>query len=247
MLGVDFKTSVSYLVGAADVTQKVIPPSRPVERTVFVEPPRAANIKRVYAYLCYTRELAPKIVSELINQRKLYQDVRGNCVFVHNDGYGNPVGAELQGTATKNGEHFQGVATGTHNTVFELDYSGGNPKKVFAFESSIDLLSFRQLAPVEKLKDCALVSMGGLKYDSLKPYIDKGVKILSCVDNDDAGREFNAKHGFKFSPLLANEGVKDYNDLLKKRNAEAGIKPAVVRKEAPQTREPRRQPATVKA
>jgi len=135
------------------------------------------------------------------------------------------VGAELQGTAT--GNQFKGVATGTHDSVFKLDFceKGQKPEKVFVFESAIDLLSFRQMCAAEKLKGCALVSMAGLKYSAIQPFVDAGIKVLSCVDNDEKGREFNERHGLKASTILAKEGVKDYNDLLKKRNAEQGLTP----------------------
>jgi hypothetical protein len=236
MLNTDFKTAVSYLVGATDVTAKIVPsvPTPQKERTVFTEPEHAPNIKRIYAYLCITRELDPKLVSKLISEKKLYQDKNNNCVFVHQDKNGNAVGAEIQGTLSE--KRYKGVAEGTHDTVFEISYAekGQVPKKVYAFESAIDLLSFRQMSDPEKLKDCALVSMAGLKYEAIRPYVENGAKVFSCVDNDEAGKAFNAKHDLKTSPLLEKENVKDYNDLLKKRNEQAGIKPAFVSKTSQQ-------------
>jgi hypothetical protein len=93
------------------------------------------------------------------------------------------------------------------------------PNKVYAFESAIDLLSFQQMCDPNKLQGCALISMAGLKDETLKPYIDSGAKIFSCVDNDEAGQNFNVRNNLKSGDLLKKEGVKDWNELLQKRQA----------------------------
>ena len=59
--------------------------------------------------------------------------------------------------------------------------------------------------------------MGGLKPNSLKKFVESGMKILSCVDNDEAGRKFTEDN--KFIPcrkILEENNVKDYNELLQK-------------------------------
>ena len=141
------------------------------------------------------------------------------------------MGAELQGTATfinketGESERFKGVAEGTRDTVFRLDFceNGENPQKIYVFESAIDVLSFlqifRQLYGCEKLKGCALVSMAGLKPEALKPFIESGTEIISCVDNDEHGQKFNRQNGFKDAEMLVNEGVKDWNELVLRWNA----------------------------
>ena len=99
-------------------------------------------MRNVFAYLCKARKIDSKIVSDLAHNGMLYQDKRGNAVFLHIDDNGEILGAELQGTNTY--QRFKGVAAGTADSVFSLKV--GTPNKVYVFESAIDLLSFRQLA-----------------------------------------------------------------------------------------------------
>jgi len=79
------------------------------------------------------------------------------------------------------------------------------------------LLSFKQLANPEKLKNAMLVSMAGLKPNALKEIAASGIKMYSCVDNDEAGRDFTERN--KLVPcrkILEENGVKDWNELLQK-------------------------------
>ena len=48
-------------------------------------PSRARNMHRAYAYLTQTRYIDQDIVQDFVNRKMLYQDVRGNCVFVAYD------------------------------------------------------------------------------------------------------------------------------------------------------------------
>ena len=64
----------------------------------------------------------------------------------------------------------------------------------------------------------ALVSMGGLKPSIPKQLEAQGVRIISCVDNDDAGRRFEKENNFErpksVIAKLDNQGFKDWNELL---------------------------------
>lgn len=75
---------------------------------------------------CQTRMIDSKIVSELAHQHLLYQDKRGNAVFLHKDENGETVGAELQGTSTY--QRFKGVARGMADSVFTLQIGHALPK-----------------------------------------------------------------------------------------------------------------------
>lgn len=183
--------------------------------------------KRVFAYLIKERNIDAKLVQELVEKKLLYQGsvrykdkdgneqfAKGNAVFVRKDMDGNIVGAEIHGTNTY--KRFKKIAGSGEENSFQ--YAIGTPKKVYAFESTIDLLSFKMLADPEKIKDSLLVSMGGLKPNALKKFEAKGLQVYSCVDNDESGRKFNEVNGFKSAGRkLSEEGVKDWNELLKKR------------------------------
>lgn len=216
MLGMDFKTAVKELAGSA-VTFSQTPRrennSFSAEKKELKLPEKADNMKKVFAYLCKTRGISAEIVSQLAHEKLLYQDTRGNAVFVHKNDNGEIVGAEIQGTNSE--KRYKGVAQGTSESVFSVKI--GEPKKCYVFESAIDLLSFKQIANPEKIQNSVLVSMAGLKVNSLKSIAEKGMKIYSCVDNDEAGKSFTAANNFTpCRRILEENGVKDYNELLQK-------------------------------
>lgn len=214
MLGMDFKTAVKELAESTiSYTPRRENNSFSAKKKELVLPEKAENMQRVFAYLCKTRGISSEIVSQLAHDKLLYQDKKGNAVFVHKNENGEIVGAEIQGTNSE--KRYKGVAQGTSESVFAVKI--GEPKKCYVFESAIDLLSFKQLANPQKIQDSVLVSMAGLKLNSLKSITEKGIKMYSCVDNDGAGISFTAAS--KFTPcrkILEENGVKDYNELLQK-------------------------------
>lgn len=214
MLGMDFKTAVKELAASTiTYTPRRENNSFSAKKKELVLPEKAENMQRVFAYLCKTRGISSEIVSQLAHDKLLYQDKKGNAVFVHKNENGEIVGAEIQGTNSE--VRYKGVAQGTSESVFAVKI--GEPKKCYVFESAIDLLSFKQLANPQKIQDSVLVSMAGLKLNSLKIITEKGIKMYSCVDNDDAGKSFTAASNFTpCRRILEENGVKDYNELLQK-------------------------------
>lgn len=214
VLGIDFKTAVEQLSGGRLVYEKKQNQdvSFSERKRELVLPEKADNMKRVFAYLCQSRKISPELVSQLAHDGLLYQDTRGNAVFVHKDDNGKIIGAEIQGTSSF--QRYKGVAAGTSDSVFAVKI--GEPKKCYVFESAIDLLSFRQLANQEKINNSVLVSMAGLKPNSIKKLAESGMKMYSCVDNDEAGIKFTESNNLTACrKILEDHGVKDYNDLLK--------------------------------
>lgn len=212
----DFVTAVTELSGRAAGFSPPFSISKH-DRTKFKKelemPERGENYKRIYAYLIQSRGIPQETINELVHQKLLYQDKNGNTVFIHKNEQGEIIGGEIQGTVTN--VRFKGMATGTGDSLFQ--FSIGTPKKAYAFESSVDLLSFYSMADKSKLQDVMLVSMGGLKPVALKSLTDKGIEIISCVDNDEKGKKFTITNGFKsYINILEKNGVKDWNELLQK-------------------------------
>lgn len=228
VIGLDFKTAISELAGysfARPVYHEQI--AAPPKKRDLVIPERADNMRKVFAYLCQTRKIDSKIVSDLARNGLLYQDKRGNAVFVHRDEGGKIIGAELQGTNSY--QRFKGVAAGTSDSLFAVKI--GTPNRAYVFESAIDLLSFRQLANPAKIENSVLVSMAGLKPNSLKALSERGLKLYACVDNDEAGIKFTNNNGLiPCNRILAENSVKDFNELLQtiERNRAEQSKTAVV-------------------
>lgn len=214
IIGLDFKSAVEQLSGSRLVYErKQENVSFSDKKKELVLPEKNEDMKKVFAYLCKTRMIKSDIVSELAKQGLLYQDKRGNAVFLHKDDNGKIVGAEIQGTNSY--QRFKGVASGTSDSVFSVKI--GEPKKCYVFESAIDLLSFKQLANPVKIQNSLLVSMAGLKANSLTKIAESGMKMFSCVDNDEAGKKFSDTNNLTpCRKILEENGVKDYNDLLKK-------------------------------
>ena len=197
IIGMDFKSAVEALSGAnmSYMDYRKISPKLP-QKKELVLPERADNMRKVFAYLCQTRRLDSKLVSELAHDGLLYQDNRGNAVFLHKDE-----------------KRYKGVAAGTGDSLFSVRI--GSPTKAYIFESAIDLLSFRQLANQQRIQNSLLVSMAGLKPNSLKALSERGLQLFACVDNDEAGRRFISSNNLtQRNHILKEFGVKDFNELL---------------------------------
>lgn len=214
IIGMDFKTAVEVLTGESLSHRDYRQISKaPPEKKELVLPERAADMRKVFAYLCQTRLLDREIISVLAHEGLLYQDNRGNAVFLHKDENGKTVGAEIQGTNAE--KRYKGVAAGTSDSLFSVTI--GTPTKAYVFESAIDLLSFRQLANQQKIQNSVLVSMAGLKPNSLKALTERGLQLFACVDNDEAGRNFISNNNLtQRNHILKEFGVKDFNELLQK-------------------------------
>lgn len=72
----------------------------PEPKPEFVMPEKGADNRRVYSYLTKTRCIDPSIVNEFIRSGVLYQDTKGNAVYLHKEN-GKPCGAEIHGTSGK--------------------------------------------------------------------------------------------------------------------------------------------------
>lgn len=178
--------------------------SPPKEKIDVVLPKAAENCKRVYAYLINTRKIPAEVINEFVKNKLLYQEKEhGNAVFVQRDKSGKVLGAELQGTCTDH--RFKGILPGTSGTV---TYTKGEPNRVILFESSIDILSFIALHP--EVNNAVFTSMGGLKPNIAEEHINEvfpspdKIKVVSCVDTDEAGVKFNKNFMLRLTALRNN-------------------------------------------
>lgn len=230
--GMSFPEALQTLVGNADETKKVykrteISKQKPSEKAVFVLPETGGNKKcdRVFAYLNKTRKIDNCIIDFLVHEKKLYQDNRGNCVFVGFDESNTARYAAIRGTLSE--VQYRGeVESSDKRYSFSID--GKNKTKLYIFESPIDLLSHATLANkvIGYNKAWTVhnrLSLGGLADVALEHYLSThpDVKELNlCLDNDDKGiQKSNAYaekyrvRGYTVNVILPN--AKDYNaDLV---------------------------------
>lgn len=149
-------------------------------------PQADADMKKAYAYLTKTRGISGKIVREMQERKMLYQDTKGNCVFVGYDinDKDKPVFACKRGTNTF--KKFIGDVAG-------CDYSKGfyvdnDSEKIMVTESVIDAMSIMSLCKDHKTYN--YLALGGTgKYEALKYYLDNHriMQVIIALDNDDAG------------------------------------------------------------
>nr|WP_077356065.1 DUF3991 domain-containing protein [Virgibacillus halodenitrificans] len=163
-------------------------------------------------YLVQERKIAPEVVDDIHSKGLIKQDRYSNVLFLWKD-KDQIMGCSEQGVYKsdkyKRGSWKSVQKNSTANYGFSVPY--GQPRNLKFFESSVDLMSYASLHK-EKLKDTHLVSMEGLKHNTVFNYMSKAMKELDespdsvalCVDNDAGGKEFLDK--FKFLRLKHNNG-----------------------------------------
>lgn len=177
------------------------------------------HMRRVFAYLCQTRGIAPEVVSAFARKELIYESAdHHNAVFVGRDEQGKVRHLHARGTLT--GSNFRQTLPGS-----EKEYSfhwQGSSEKLYAFEAPIDLLSYISLHP-EGWQEHTYVALCGVSAAPIhhlletRPQVEE---VTLCLDNDEAGH--NAAH--RIAGELLNEwnvtvsaefpSQKDWNDEL---------------------------------
>ena len=186
---------------------------------------------RVYAYLMKQRCIDVEVINYCVKNEILYEDKRGNCVFVGKDDTGKPKYAMLRGTYTPDkGQAFKGEASGSNKMY------GTCETHLYVFEAPIDALSHATLN-IQRSKDMGIadwknswkrhtrLALGGTADVALGTYLathPKVNEISFCLDRDEAGRTASAKYlekysvqGYKVNIYAVPENCgKDYNEYL---------------------------------
>jgi len=216
-----FAESVEIITGIGPVV------ARPVLETTQSKklylPSKSDDTKRLHDYLCRKRGIDSWIVGELMDGGKIYQDKRGNVVFVSHDGQGEVRSACLRGTF---GSFRMDCAGSDKRYGFNMAACVPS-KQLYIFESAIDAMSHASLANVEKDDKTAWLrhsrlSLAGTSDIAIPFFLNqhRAVKDLSfCLDNDPAGHDAAevmvrkyANMGYQTWINLPNG--KDYNEDL---------------------------------
>ena len=228
--GMGFRDAMARLAGA-----EVSPPPPRVTATsarTLILPEKAGFFyTRVYAYLSQTRGIDAGIIAALIQEKKLYEDKKGNIVFVGYDQNTVPRFASLRGTYTDN--PFRMDCAGSDKRYgFKMDsMDKAVNDHLYIFESAIDCMSHATLEILKTgdknaWRNDNRLSLGGTSGLALDKYLELhgGVgKLIFCLDNDTAGREAAALlareyEGKDFVTRIEPPRSKDYNeDLIKFR------------------------------
>lgn len=153
-----------------------------------VLPEKNHDMRRVYAYLIKSRYLDQDIVQDFIDRKMLYQDMRGNCVFVAYGKDGEPNYGTFRGTLT--GKKFLGDVPG--NDYAQGFYIDHNAEKMVVTESVIDAMSVMSVLHRQgqdyKAYDYLVLTGTGKTEPVLNHLREKPMKeVLLSLDHDNAG------------------------------------------------------------
>ena len=196
------------------------------EKTLEI-PPAHKDMRRVFAYLCQTRGIAPEVVSAFARKGLLYESAdHHNAVFVGRDEQGKPRHFHARGTLT--GSHFRQTLPGSEK-AYSFHWLGVSGK-LYAFEAPVDMLSYISLHP-EGWQNHTYVALCGVSAAPIHRLLETQPQleeVTLCLDNDEAGH----KAARRIAAELLNEwnvtvsaefpSQKDWNDeLLTNRQEEA--------------------------
>lgn len=233
--GTNFKGAMELLLEEEEEYQNNDSVEYVIEPYEYSQDKEVPFFDKARTYLIKERKIDPDIVDDLYQRGLIKQDKFNNVLFLWKD-YENIMGCSEQGTVKtdkfKRGTWKSVQKNSTPNYGFNVKY--GDPRNLKFFESSIDLLSYATLNKT-KLKDTHLISMEGLKHNTVFNYVIKAKEkikdipesITLCVDNDKAGKSFVDKMAtmeiirkdgstcdFE-AELPTAKGAKDWNDQLK--------------------------------
>jgi hypothetical protein len=231
-----FREAVEAVISCAAAGQlpaPMPPPKRtePERAKTLVLPDKKGIPLRLYDYLCIKRSIDSAIVDGLMQKEKLYEDKRGNVVFVGHDGQGAARFASLRGTSG--------------DCSFRMDCAGSDKRygfnmaacaptaRLYVFESPIDAMSHASLenaATGDKgawARDNRL-SLAGTSDAALPFFLNQHTAIrelVFCLDNDGPGREAAVNLARKytgkgFQTRIELPKGKDFNEDLTAATAE---------------------------
>ena len=129
-------------------------------------PERNRDMRRAYAYLTKTRWIDPDVVQDFVDRKMLYQDVKGNCVFLAYGADGEPNFATFRGTLSE--RKFLGDISGSDYT--HDFYISNGADKLIVTESVIDAMSVMSILKGQNHDFQGydyLVQAGTKKYDAV--------------------------------------------------------------------------------
>lgn len=134
---------LAILVNGEKNYQSIMPlPVKPIKESKEFELPLPDNnMKNVFAYLINTRKIDKDIVREMVHEKRLYQDIRKNCVFVSYNDKGKADFASFRGTNTE--KRFLGDVENSNYDMCWHKENGSN--SLVVTESVIDALSYMTL------------------------------------------------------------------------------------------------------
>lgn len=221
-----FRQAVEAISG---ITPPTAPPRTEAELLKALTLPEKAGMSlRLYDYLCKKRGIDGGVVNTLIQKEKLYEDKRGNVVFVGHDEHGKARFASLRGTYGD--PPFRGDCAGSDKR-YNFSMTACAPSvRLYIFESPIDAMSHASLEIAatggkDAWKQHSRLSLAGTSDTALPFFLNQHPavrELVFCLDNDPAGREAAALMARKYAEKSYHTSIilpagKDFNEDLQAR------------------------------
>jgi hypothetical protein len=195
-----FRDAVEAITGAMPITAQSGTPRNteyrlPNPPKKLVLPEKSGLQLRLYDYLCKKRGIDSDIVNTLVQKEMLYEDRRGNVVFVGYDEHKKARFACLRGT---HGDcSFRGDCAGSDKRYGFSAAASSPSERLYIYESAIDLMSYASLVNAETgdtnaWKQHNYLSLSGTSETAIPFFLNRHTEvkeIVFCLDNDPAGRE----------------------------------------------------------
>jgi hypothetical protein len=218
-----FVSAVSALAGGS--VGEYVPNHLPTEKKnfEFFQANFNKSYDKVTSHLRKVRCISKDLISLLIEEKLLFQESHSNnAFFPMYDENGHCVGGERQGTTPK---RFKGISAGSKSGYgFNVKFSSNDTfDYALFFESAIDLISFidyKQTYEGKDLDKCILISMAGLKLNTIKHTLKAfkdNLGVVLCVDNDPAGHSFKNEinqANITYIDRSPHNDFKDWNEQL---------------------------------
>ncbi len=234
--------AVKELLKESDPDCQYHPGSDPVqahrrtkEKSMFRLPAKNTTYEHIFAYLIKSRKLDQGLIQQLVKDKKLYEDVNQNCVFVGYDPEGAARFASMRGTKTQ--RPYKGDAAGSDKRyAFSCT---GSTDTVYIFEAPIDLISYQSMLKQSgrELAD-HYITLAGISIAALERYLIDYPdirKLVVCTDHDEAGEEAFRQIYKTYDRTCevrrqSPKPYKDFNEYLIRREfqrflAEQGLQP----------------------
>ena len=131
-----------------------------------------------------------------MKSKQLYQDKKGNCVFVGYDEKGIAKFGSVRGTLTE--KKYRGDCKNSDKR-YAFKQVGTDTTKLYIFEAPIDLMSYYTL----HRSCCNAVALCGLYDGALRTYLRNNPqikRIVLCLDMDQPGQETAEQLRKKYAP-----------------------------------------------
>ena len=220
-----YSDAVQILLGGHAGTEISHSYQPPKQEKSFVLPAKNDNMRRMFAYLLFTRGLDKSVVQEFVRRKMLYESKgHHNAVFVGYDENGTPRHANMRGTGTKIPFKCNAVSS-------KPEYSfhwNGTSSHLFLFEAPIDMMSFISMHSHQNWQQHSYAAACSVSDKVLLECLKNNPQIKNvylCFDNDDPGQKANQRISDKLKenyPEIKTQVLipfkKDWNEDLLMRN-----------------------------